>query len=314
MVTQTVRLSSLEHFGRRVPPDGFGDVIKTLKKTARGSIRMAVEGRSASKGALPTWLKRSADIRFIDLDGEDDTLAVFECPLLGDAAEDLYDQPQLPGMETLPDPELTGLDLLGLVFADVEAGNEDSGRFDRTLLRHIGRFGSAFKSGFDDIMLEGTRADGSLPTRLTSIGLETARGFADRMPASRPVNIVGVLDMIRASTRAFEILIENGLRIHCVLEDDDMGVLTDLFESRVLVRGEAEYRPSGKLLRVSVESVEDGANAPAVWSAVPPPLERRDHADVRQVQTETTGVNAFFGAWPGEESDTEFRRMLEEVE
>lgn len=44
------------------------------------------------------------------------------------------------------------------------------------------------------------------------------------------------------------------------------------------------------------------------------PIERVLTADdLRQPQTPTTGINAIFGKWPGDETDAEIQQALDEI-
>ena len=87
---QTVILSSSEHFGGKVPPKAFGELLRVIPDAIRYAIRMAFESRSRAKGKRPNWLSAASDIRFLDHGGHDETILHFQAPLLGEAAEVLY--------------------------------------------------------------------------------------------------------------------------------------------------------------------------------------------------------------------------------
>lgn len=57
------------------------------------SVRMAFEGRSASGGTPPEWLRRASDVRILGFaEHKGDTLLQLEACSLGEAAEALYRQ------------------------------------------------------------------------------------------------------------------------------------------------------------------------------------------------------------------------------
>ena len=144
--SQTVILTSKDHYGHKVPPKALGEVLHVLPDAVRFSIRMAFESRSRARGKRPSWLTAASDIRFVGHSGDDATILHFEAPCLGDAANSLYEQAEL--WPTRPDAGDTGFDLLGDVIADVAANNGDSERFDRPLLQEVERFGHGLRGWF----------------------------------------------------------------------------------------------------------------------------------------------------------------------
>lgn len=50
-------------YGRDVPLSVSSPLLRRLESTARPSVRMLLEGASASAGAPPPWLDRASDIR-----------------------------------------------------------------------------------------------------------------------------------------------------------------------------------------------------------------------------------------------------------
>lgn len=133
-------------------------------------------------------------------------------------------------------------------------------------------------------------------------------------PKSRRVRVVGRLNMVQVSTRAFAIHLDDGTEVRGVLLDGDIVALRALVNERVLVLGRAVYRRSGRVLRLDADSVEPGAGLPPFWSQIPASLERPALAAARhrEPQTSTSGVNAFFGKWPGPESEQELLALLAE--
>lgn len=129
------------------------------------------------------------------------------------------------------------------------------------------------------------------------------------------MRVVGRLDMVQMSTRAFAIHLDDGTEVRGVLLDGDIVALRALVNKRVLVLGRAVYGRSGQVLRLDADSVEPGAGLPPFWSKIPGSLERPalTAARHREPQTSTSGVNAFFGTWPGPESEEELLALLAEI-
>jgi hypothetical protein len=118
--------------------------------------------------------------------------------------------------------------------------------------------------------------------------------------------------MVRHSTRSFEVLLANGDPVRGVLVDGTSEALQKHFGKEITVLGRAIYRPSGSLLRLDASEILESTEGREAFSVVPSsfvaqaPLERKP-------QTAKSGVSAFFGIWPGEETDEELMAALAEL-
>ncbi len=250
---QTITLTSEQHFGRRIPSKALGEVLRVLPDAIRASIRMAFESRSDAKGKRPRWLSAAADIRFLDHSGDDETVLHFSAPHLGEAAKVLYQQQEF--WPSKPEPTDTGFDLLGDVVADIAINNADSERFDRPLLHQIERFKHGLNGTFQRISFTGQRIASASPAVINSDVVQTASRLFRNTPEPQQTRVAGMLDMIRSSTNAFAVKLENGDEVRAVLSEGKVSKLTELLEQSVLILGKAVYRPSGKLLRIDADEV-----------------------------------------------------------
>jgi hypothetical protein len=309
---QTVTLRSPCHFGRKIPPEPIGDVLKAIPNALRYAIRMAFEGRSRAPGKRPEWLMAAADVRFVGHEGQDDTVLQFEVPQLGEAAAKIYDQGEL--WSTRPEPSDTAFDLLGDVIAEVGSRNEDSLKFDRPLLNQITRFRPLITGTLTEMAITGQRYTAGHAAVLTPAIIDIARSFSSEMPQPRRVRITGRLDMLRASTQAFGLILADGQEIPGVFVRGDIGELAPFFRESVLVLGKAVYRPSGRLLRIDAEAVSLPTPQDQFFSHVPEPRRKKlDLRELHQAQSHKKGLAAIYGKWPGDESDEEVEEVLKEL-
>ncbi len=309
---QTITLRSYHHYGQRVPSNALGTVLEVIPDAISHSIRMAVEGRSKAKGKRPQWLNAASDIRFLGHEGRDDTVLHFESPSLGDAAPYLYDQGEL--WPTKPTPQETGFDILHDVLLDVEKHNVDSDRFDRPLLERIGKFRKALNGTFQSMMIESKNVHGKQSFTITSELLDTAESLCRNTPLDQQVRIVGKLDMLRASTQSFGVILDDGQEIRGVMTVGDLDQLTKLLNKRVLVLGKAIYRPSGKLLRVDAEAVSISSDHGKFFSSIPKPvMSKFDIRGFARGQQQKLGIAAIIGKWPSNETDVEIQLALKDL-
>ncbi|MFG0335295.1 MAG: hypothetical protein ACF8TS_18200, partial [Maioricimonas sp. JB049] len=87
-----------------------------------------------------------------------------------------------------------------------------------------------------------------------------------------------------------------------------------LLNSRVLVRGTAVFRPSGRLLRVDADALDLSTDESDIWSRMPTAaVEKLDESQLRKRQGARTGMAAILGKWPGDESDKQISEALEQL-
>ena len=306
---RTVTLESHDRFGRRIPPQALGAVLETLPDALRGSVRMAVEGRSRARGKRPDWLRAAADLRFVGHEGTDRTLLHFEVPTLGEAAPGLYRQQEF--WSTKPAPEDTGFEILADVLADVAARNDDSERFDLPLLNRLGRFRRALNGTFSGMAIP-SRRGGSVVINPALV--DAAESLHTNTPLPQRVRVVGRLDMLRASTQSFGLLLDDGQEIRGVLTEGDVAAVTPLLGQRVLVLGEAVFRASGRPLRIDAEDVLPAEDVGGFFSKLPEPKRRRlEIREPARGQQGKRGLVAVVGKWPGDETDEQVLAALKEL-
>lgn len=314
LVHQPIELWNADGSNRQLPPTALGEVLRFVQPAVVGATRMAVEGRSTVRGRRPGWLDEVSDIRLEDIEIlEDRTRLHFVAPTLGKAAPQLYEQQEF--WATRPSSLATALDLFADLLEDVARDDPDSTGFDTALLKGIARFDAGLNETYRCLTLS-RHVGAKAPVRLDRKVLERVNRLREAIPDPRPVRVAGTLDMIRASTQTFSLLLDDGTEVRgsVAVADLDIGELTAYFKRRVLVHAKAVYRPSGRLLRLDAEHFEDGRDAPSLWSRVPDPL--RTAAEVPRssvVSTRPRGVAAFFGTWPGDESEAELLEALSEL-
>jgi hypothetical protein len=310
-IEQEVVLKTRGIYGADIPLALSSALLRGLEHTARPSVRMALEGTSASAGAPPTWLERASDIRTLGFSGRgEDTILHLKAPKLGDAAPKLFEQPSLWPSGTSPDD--TAVQVMGKIAAAVRRQESGSDLYDGALLKRFGNWSALFKHHLNSVNLR-TGFDSDAPfSPLDGQVVASARLLSDQTPSPRQVRLVGNLDMIRHSTRSFGLLLADGAEVRGVLVDRSLGLLQDYLGKDITVLGKAIYRPSGTLLRVDASEIAPGSEGRQAFSKVPSSLQQARRTE-RRLQTSRSGVVSFFGSWPGEETDGDLLRALEEV-
>ena len=134
---------------------------------------------------------------------------------------------------------------------------------------------------------------------------------------SRSVLVAGTLDMLWTSRRSFMLKLDDNHIVPGVVKLGEIAPLIPMLGHRVLVSARAVYDSSGRLVRLEAENMELSPDAPGFWSHVPSAMESplvlgasgpdNEHAP-------STGVDAFFGIWPGSETDDEWRALIKSID
>jgi len=307
-IDQEITLDTETGYGSEVPLSISSALLRRLEETARPCIRMAVEGASASVGATPAWLERASDIRtmgFSEHDGR--SILHVKAPTLGAAIPEVFDQQTLwPGMANAEDTAIQLIGKVGYVVRSQEAGSD---MYDQSLLRHFGHWHRFFKQNVRELRLPYSFNSDHVPVTLDIKVVESAKLLSAQTPLPRQIRVVGKLDMVRHSTRSFGLLLDSGEEVRGVLQEGEPDLLKKYFGRDITVFGKAVYRPSGSLLRIDAQEIVDTTAGRKAFSSIPEALTKAPRVE-KKSQSNKTGVAAFFGSWPGEETDEELLAAL----
>jgi hypothetical protein len=298
--------------GLRVPAETLLETVGALLEGARQATRFVVEGESTRKGPRPSWLDAACRIEVTGLTAGSAVIAI-EAPTLEDAVPERFGVGSLPLFDgTGPAiAKRTAIDVFAGILSSAMDGRAEQVLADRPLLDTCVRFARAAGSAFDGIQLGGLA--GREP-RLT-VRREDARQIEllrDETPPPHAVRVTGILDTISATRSDVVLALSNGDKIAARIEDYDPATLKSLFGARVVVSGMARFRPSGRVLVVDVEHISRAREADSLFETLPVATESLIVAP-RVAQDEGSGVAAFFGTWPGEETEEELLKALEAI-
>jgi hypothetical protein len=313
MKKHTMTLLGGAHGELRVPADVLLETVGALLEGARQATRFFVDGESTRKGPRPAWLDAACTIEVTGLTAGSAVVAL-EAPTLSDAAPErfggahqvsLFAEPQ-----RLIDSGSSAVDIFGGVLASVVQGDRDHVLADRALLDTCVRFARAARDGFDGVQLEGI-AGFSAPLVVRRDDVAKIELLRDETPGPKTVRVTGTLDTISATKSDVVLTLADGTAVAARLDAHDNEQLKTLFGSRVVVSGMAQFRPSGKLLVIDVEHLGPARDGDVVFESAPKAAARPVASLLPQ--DEGTGVSAFFGTWPGDESDEELLNALEAI-
>lgn len=278
------------------------DLLDVLVDATRRTIRLRTEGRSTARGADPDWLIDAADFEVLGFE-EGSTKIICRARPVGEIAPHAFSQLD---MFSPVDVSMSGLELLEQMIADVQASNLDSDSYDDRVLEELGGLRKVFGHGIDSI---GFGDDGSL--ELTPADLDRFSELRRRIPGPERVRVMGLLDSLTATRRAFQLKLADGSTVRGRFEEPQEERFQELWNQHVLITGTADFKPSGLVRRVQTERLEPATDAHEIWAQQPRAFQTSfDPREFRRASQGKGGLAMLVGQWPGDESDEEIEDIL----
>lgn len=314
-VVRTITMIGPAVRDRGASPAAAGGVLSVIDRSLHGAVDMAFRGASG-RGRRQSWLHAAGCAEFFNVEksGTDALTLSFQVHRFGDVAAPYFEQQQL--FEHGPKPTDTAFDVLADVVADVVDQRRDSDRFDAGLLKRLERFEtSVFQHGIDRLEVGGTGAGDSDRWAFDARLPVSAKRLSQQTPSPQRARVAGRLDLIQASTMAFQLLLQSGERVRGVWKRDEFETLRELANQDVVATGMATFRPSGTLLRLDAESLVLQRREDALFNAVPTPAAGRlDVGSLLREQRRRGGAGSVWQSLPPEESDEAFLAAVAELD
>lgn len=297
----------------RIAATVLHEAVGALLEGARMATRFAVDGESVRKGPRPAWLDSACDFEVTGLSAGSAILAL-EAPTLRDVDPARFGvgaQQSLFGEADDGLGEQTAIDIFGKLLATILDGSRDEVAADRALLDICARFARVSGCGYDGIALDGLRGR-TAPVVIRPSDVPRIEDLRDQTPRPQAARVAGTLDTVSASRSDVVLTLTDGTRVPGRMEEHNLEALRAFLGKEVVVSGMAHYRPSGRLLLVDVEALDLARAEDQVFRKAP--VARRQKVAFEPADaSDTTGVSAFFGTWPGEESDAELLAALRAI-
>lgn len=297
----------------RVSATTLQEVLSVLIEGARQATRFQIEGESVRKGPRPAWLDAVSSLEITGLTQGSAVLAL-DAPTLGEAVPQYVGHGQHSLFEQDEErlASCSAIDLFGEVLAQVLTDDSQNVLADRALLDTCARFAMTAIHPFTGVQLEGLTGRGE-PIVVRPADVPKIERLRDETPSPQGTRVMGILDTISASRADVILRLDDGTKVPSRLEQHDLARLRALFGKPVVVSGTAHFRPSGQLLLVDVESITEARAQDSLFAHLPRPRARSMVA-AAVPQDETSGVAAFFGTWPGEQTDSQLLEALQAIE
>ena len=129
------------------------------------------------------------------------------------------------------------------------------------------------------------------------------------------VRVAGRLVRVLDGGSSFSLLLDTGQAVTASWAGGKPFPAESLLGQRVAIEGAASFSADGSLVRLSAEYAGPASAGDSLFNRLPRPWGRPlDPATLNVPQTPTTGLNAVWDKWPGDESEEEILAALEEAD
>ena len=285
------------------------DLVDTVIESSERGLRLAIQGESVKRGAIPAWLARSLDFTVTGLE-EGSTTIVLDAPRLGETAPEQIKQQDL--WYSKPKPEDTALTLLSRSVKDAVSENVESNAYDKGVLDSLLSFESFFKTFGDKLVVQS-------PVRpaenfsLSCSELEHVRRLKTETPEATAFVISGQFDMIQHSNRRFHLLLGNGHVIPGTIDRDILNVenMRDFWGKKVTIKGMVHFNPGRKVRLFEAQTIKPAEEGEEIFEKMPAPPKpiALFETDLHKLSV-GPALEEIWGKWPGDESIEELLAAL----
>lgn len=276
------------------------DLVDTVIESSERGLRLAIQGESVKRGAIPAWLARSLDFTVTGLEKGSTTL-VFEAPLLGETAPEQIKQQDL--WYSKPKPDDTALTLLSRSVKEAVSENLESNAYDKGVLDGLLSFESFFKT-FGDKLVVQAHGRPAESFSLSCSELEHVRRLKTDTPEPTALVISGQFDMIQHSSRRFHLLLSNGHVIPGTIDRDILNVenMREFWGKKVTIKGRVHFNPGRRVRLLEAQTIKPAEEGEEIFEKMPAPSKpiALFEMDLHKLGF-APALEEIWGKWPGDE-------------
>ncbi|MGI9065442.1 MAG: hypothetical protein ACR2HX_03435 [Pyrinomonadaceae bacterium] len=276
------------------------DLVDIVIESSERGLRLAIQGESVKRGAIPAWLARSLDFTVTGMEKGSTTL-VFEVPVLGETAPEQIKQQDL--WYSKPKPEDTALTLLSRSVKEAVSENLESNAYDKGVLDGLLSFESFFKTFGDNLVVlaHGRPAESF---SLSCNELEHVRRLKTDTPEPTALVISGQFDMIQHSSRRFHLLLSNSHVIPGTIDRDILNEenMREFWGKKVTIKGMVHFNPGRRVRLLEAQTIKPAEEGEEIFEKMPAPPKPIGlfETDLHKLSI-APALEEIWGKWPGDE-------------
>jgi hypothetical protein len=276
----------------------LNEVLEALLECAERELRLSIQGESMKRGKLPGWLSNSLDFLITGIEAGSTVLPI-EAPVLGETAADVIGQQDF--WFRAPDANDTAISLVSKTVASSLSGKLDDQFFDGGVLDGLLRFRPVLNNYAKEIEILSARSSENFQIREAE--LTKFESIKRQIPEPAVFMVAGQLDLIKHSSRKFQLNLPNGLILAGSIDPNDFSEhqMRSLWGRKVTVKGTVYFSVAGRPRLIEADFIKPLDAGEEIFEKLP---SSRIQAALFETPTQKTSVpfRDIWNTWPGEES------------
>jgi hypothetical protein len=309
LVNYQIGISGLKVKEGTIPLTALKDISDVILNSSEKVLRLFFEGTSSKRGKYPEWLKKSLDFTITGI-RKGSTILELEVPTLKETIPFYFQQKKLWKDKIQQDD--TAISLCSKSFNDITLENFGSDLYDAGVLKSFQKFRNIVKNYAKELVI---RSDTKTADnfKISKEVIEKIDKIKIQIPEPRITVISGFFNMIEHSHRQFQLNIIDDETINGELDPKyiELEDMRQLWGKRVTIKGEANFKPSGKIHFLNAHVVRAFEKGDEILEKVPVIQKSFKFAeDLMKKKNAGSVLKKIWGKWPGDESIDEILRQL----
>jgi hypothetical protein len=310
-VTYDIKLDNSEQEKGTIDFDRLAFLAEKISKIAKGALQIRIGGISHKKGKSVKHLDKSLQIRLTGIK-EGSTILNCETQTFANTIPSIQIDAFRPEVASEL-PKLTPMSLFMMTFTEAfDTKNEDKPFIDKPLIKDLIELKAFFRDEKEELIISNNNVTPTI--KLKREDFSKIKELEESYPEPQNIVVNGKIDVLQYSKSKVTINTDEG-SIYGILKDNGLALeIKQYWGSEATVHGIGHFKPNGRLNFIEIERIYQSTPEDKYFSKLPF-AETVQQQVLKQVvgKTNRNWAAQILGQWPGDESDEEFDKLLNDI-
>ncbi len=310
-VTYDIKLDNSEQEKGTIDFDRLAFLAEKISKIAKGALQIRIGGISHKKGKSVKHLDKSLQIRLTGIK-EGSTILNCETQTFANTIPGIQIDAFRPEVASEL-PKLTPMSLFMMTFTEAfDTNNEDKPFIDKPLIKDLIELKTFFRDEKEELIISNNNVTPTI--KLKREDFSKIKELEESYPEPQNIVVNGKIDVLQYSKSKVTINTDEG-SIYGILKDKSLALeIKQYWGTEATVHGIGHFKPNGRLNFIEIERIHQSTPEDKYFSKLPL-ADTVEQQVLKQVvgKTNRNWAAQILGQWPGDESDVEFDKLLNDI-